>query len=72
MVIVDADPETDRDAWIKSRMRGLGGSDAAAVLGEDPHKAPIDVWLERTMGPNPNLDSERSIADGTSVATPTK
>lgn len=64
LIVVDADPETDRDGWLKSRMRGLGGSDAAAVLGEDPNKSAIDVWTERAIGPDPDLsqDSERSIA----------
>lgn len=59
---IDLDPESDRDAWLSARMSGIGGSDAAAILGEDPHKSPIDVFLERTTGGAAMLDNERTSA----------
>ena len=37
-----------RDEWLAWRRRGIGGSDAAAVAGLDPHKSPTRVWLEKT------------------------
>lgn len=32
----------------KDRQEGLGGSDALAYCGEDPHKSPIDLYREKT------------------------
>lgn len=54
------DPETDRDAWMLDRLRGLGGSDAAAIVGESPFKTGIDVWQERVTGVPNALDNERA------------
>lgn len=62
LIAVDSDRDSDPVAWFKMRMQGIGGSDAAAVLGEDPNKAAIDVWLERTTGPDPSFDNERTAA----------
>lgn len=40
------------------RRSGLGGSDMAAVLGLDPYRSPLDVWMEKTGNAPPiNLDS---------------
>lgn len=38
----------DREAWLEERRKGIGGSDAAAILGLNPWKSPYDVWLEKT------------------------
>ena len=34
--------------WIEARKGGIGGSDAAAVMGMNPYKTPLMVWLEKT------------------------
>ncbi len=33
----------------KPRSKGLGGSEAAAVLGLNPYDSPMDVWLHKTL-----------------------
>ncbi len=33
---------------IALRKRGIGSSDIAAILGEDPFKSQLDVWLDKT------------------------
>ena len=38
----------DRNEWLEYRRKGLGGSDAAAILGLNPWKTAMDVWLEKT------------------------
>jgi len=38
-------PKSD---WLELRRKGIGGSDAAAILGLNPWKSPMDVWLEKT------------------------
>lgn len=32
---------------LELRRSGIGGTDAAAILGEDEYKSPLDVWLEK-------------------------
>lgn len=60
LVPVWLDPETQRDAWLTSRLGGIGGSDAAAVVGEHPFKAAIDVWSERVTGVLDDRELERA------------
>ena len=37
-----------RDEWLAERKSGIGGSDAAAVLGISPWATPVTVWLDKT------------------------
>lgn len=39
---------TEREAWLQERRTGIGGSDAAAVLGVSPWRSPYALWLEKT------------------------
>lgn len=34
--------------WLEARKRGIGGSDASAIMGLNPYKTPLLVWLEKT------------------------
>ena len=38
----------DRASWLALRRRGLGGSDAAAVVGRSKWSSPYVVWAEKT------------------------
>ena len=38
----------DREAWLKNRTRGIGGSDISAVIGLNPYKTNVDLWMEKT------------------------
>lgn len=38
---------SSRDEWLKNRTR-IGGSDASAVIGMNPYKSNVDLWLEKT------------------------
>ena len=37
-----------REEWLKARKNFIGGSDASAVVGMNPYKTNIDLWLEKT------------------------
>ena len=55
-----------RDEWLAVRKRGIGSSDAAAAVGLNPYKSPLELWLEKT-GREDNLpkldpDDEESPA----------
>jgi putative phage-type endonuclease len=38
----------DKDAWLQERKTGIGGSDAAVILGVSPYRTLRDLWLEKT------------------------
>lgn len=40
--------ESDRASWLAWRKAGIGGSDAAAIIGEDPYRTPLDVYIDKT------------------------
>lgn len=37
-----------REGWLGTRKRYIGGSDASAILGLNPWKSNVDLWLEKT------------------------
>ena len=52
----------NREEWLKGRNNFLGGSDAAAVIGQNPWKSNVELWLEKTgqviapdISENPNV-----------------
>lgn len=44
----------DRDQWLTVRKQGIGSSDAAAAVGLNPYKSPLELWMEKT-GRDENL-----------------
>lgn len=42
-----ADPKT-HDEWLECRKKGIGGSDAACVLGANKYKSNVQLWKEKT------------------------
>ena len=47
-----------RDEWLAERRGGIGGSDAAAVLGLSPWRTAVDVWLDKTGRSAPAEETE--------------
>lgn len=45
----------DRRTWLAKRRQGLGGSDIAAILGENPFQSQLDVYLSK-IGEVPELE----------------
>ncbi|WP_295002364.1 lambda-exonuclease family protein [uncultured Dechloromonas sp.] len=43
-----------RALWLDVRKQGIGSSDAAAAVGLNPYKSPLELWLEKT-GRDSNL-----------------
>ncbi len=42
-----------RQDWLKARRAGIGGSDAAAILGLNPFSSPMSVWAEKVSDAEP-------------------
>lgn len=38
----------DEEEWLNGRMNGIGGSDAAAIVGMNPYKTNIELFEEKT------------------------
>lgn len=55
--------EVEREAFLKERMTGIGGSDAAAICGLDPYKTPLQVWAEKT-GKIPSAEQNEAMWRG--------
>lgn len=40
----------DHDKWLETRKLGIGGSDIAAILGQNSHKCSLEVWEDKVNG----------------------
>lgn len=47
-----------REEWLKERKKGIGGSDAAAIMGANPYSSPLTVYLDKL-----NLLPEKEISE---------
>ena len=47
----------DREEWKKERHKGIGGSDASAVMGLNPYSNQLDIWRDK-VGLAPNKTEE--------------
>lgn len=54
---VEAHDASDRAAWLKLRKADLTASEVGAVLGLDPRKSALTVWMEKTDKAPPEPDS---------------
>ena len=55
--------EIDHAQWLEYRRTGLGGSDAAAVVGLHPYKSKIELWADKT-GRIPAVEDNISMRIG--------
>ena len=58
----------DRNEWLKIRKTGLGGSDAGAVCGLNPHVSPMAVYRDKVsdetdMGDNEAMRQGRDLEE---------
>lgn len=54
--------ETDRQRWLEMRKNGLGGSDAATIMGVNPWSSPYALFLEKAgLVDTSDQENERMI-----------
>jgi putative phage-type endonuclease len=53
----------DKAQWLEERKKGIGGSDAGAVLGVSPWKTPLQVYLEK-RGEVPGIEDNEYMKWG--------
>lgn len=51
------------DEWLELRRRGIGGSDAGAIMGVSPYKGAFSVWADK-MGKLPPLEDNEAMRQG--------
>jgi putative phage-type endonuclease len=57
---------SSHEEWLEQRNKGLGGSDAAAILGLNGYKTPYGVWLEKTGRVTPvDISDKEAVYWGT-------
>lgn len=47
-LIMTVEEMQDRDKWLEMRKAGIGGSEAAAIVGLNPWKSAFQLWREKT------------------------
>jgi len=47
-LVMTVEQMKDREAWLELRNSGLGGSDAAVIMGVNPWKSKLALWAEKT------------------------
>ena len=45
--IVHETKDMSKEQWLEARKSGIGGSDAASVLGLNPYKSSVSVYIEK-------------------------
>lgn len=56
----------DHEKWLQVRKTGIGGSDAACIVGMNPWKGPYELWLEKTGQKEPeDISGRDSVHFGT-------
>lgn len=55
--------EMSREDWLAWRRRGIGGSDAAAIMGASPFASPLSVYYDKT-GEAPERDETEAMRQG--------
>lgn len=56
----------DRNEWLQNRMKYIGGSDASAVIGLNPWKTNVQLWMEKTGQANaPDISENPNVKYGT-------
>lgn len=48
----------DRATFLQNRLKGIGGSDVATILGLSKYKSPYQLWLEKTGRETSDVQSE--------------
>lgn len=61
-IVVDT-RHLEREKWLEYRRTGIGGSDAAAVVGLNPYVTPYSLWADKT-GRLPEKEDNEAMRQG--------
>ena len=55
-----------RERWLQERRKGIGGSEAAAVVGLNPYASPFSVWADK-LGKLDEKETTEAMRQGTDL-----
>lgn len=62
---------TEHERWLAERRKGIGGSDASAILGLNPWKTNVDLWEEKTSDIKPpDISGKPAVRYGIDAEAP--
>lgn len=65
-LILSVKDAEDHEKWLETRDLGIGGSDAAVIMGMNPYKSPYQLWMEKTgQSEAPDLSDNQYVYWGT-------
>lgn len=65
-LILSVKDAEDHEKWLKTRDLGIGGSDAAVIMGMNSYKSPYQLWMEKTgQVEPPDLSDNQYVYWGT-------
>lgn len=65
-LILSVKDAEDHEKWLEARAIGIGGSDAAVIMGMNQYKSPYQLWLEKTgQAEAPDLSGNQYVYWGT-------
>lgn len=65
-LILSVKDAEDHGKWLEARALGIGGSDAAVIMGMNQYKSPYQLWLEKTgQVEPPDLSGNQYVYWGT-------
>ena len=60
----------DKEAWLQARREGIGGSDAAAILGVSPWSSAIEIYADKISSDPVSMDSPSEAARWGTILEP--
>lgn len=60
-IVLTAKEAENRESWLKAREKGIGGSDAAAIVGLSKWKSAFALWSEKTGRIEPEDISDKEV-----------
>ena len=65
------EPITTIEQWLEARRRGIGASEAAAVIGQSPWMSNTDLWRRKTgRADSPDISNNAAVAYGHAAEGP--
>lgn len=60
-ILIPDTTKVSREEWLEWRKNGIGGSDAAVILGISPWKTPLQLYGEKVFGYEENREAESEV-----------
>ena len=60
LILTVEEAAKDHNKWLETRNKGIGGSDAGVIMGLNPYKSRLSLWMEKTGQKGPDDLSENN------------